>query len=280
MTHLQDLIDKSVYIIREVNARFKNPAVLWSTGKDSTASLSLIREALYGEIPWPVIHLDTGFKFPEIYEFRKKITELWNLNLIVSKSDDVGKVSPRTHSHFECCTKLKTEAFKKVLQENNFDAIIVSIRRDEHGVRNKERFFSPRDQDFQWKFAKENKDQTGDSPITSLQDTELSGWNLFATDFGPDCDHVRIHPILEWTEEDIWHYIKVRGLPINPLYFSRNCTRYRSLGCMPCTSPISSRAKTIDEVVEELQITKEKERAGRTQDKENIMEKLRYLGYP
>jgi sulfate adenylyltransferase subunit 2 len=129
----------------------------------------------------------------------------------------------------------------------------------------------------------------GDSAVVSLQDTELAGWRMFATDFGEDCSHVRVHPILHWTEQEIWHYIKENRLPYNPLYKSNYVDkkylnngenrRFRSLGCMPCTDPIPSEASTIDEIVEELEKIKTAERAGRIQDKERIMRRLRALGY-
>jgi len=276
---LKDLESKSIYIIREVKAKFRNPAVLWSTGKDSTCVLHLIKKAFFGKVPFPVIHIDTGMKFPEIYEFRDRIAKEWNLNLIVAKNEDALKkgVSPKTREKFECCHLLKTEALKTVIKKHGFDAIIVAIRRDEHSMRNVERFFSPRDENFKWHIV---KPKDGDVPFESLQDAELSGWNIFASDF-KDASHVRVHPILHWTEIDVWEYIKKNNVPCNPLYFSRNGKRYRSLGCMPCTKPVKSDAKTIDEIIEEIKTTKIEERSGRLQDKEreDVMRRLRALGY-
>lgn len=276
---LKDLESKSIYIIREVKAKFRNPAVLWSTGKDSTCVLHLIKKAFFGKVPFPVIHIDTGMKFPEIYEFRDRIAKEWNLNLIVAKNEDALKkgVSPKTREKFECCHLLKTEALKTVIKKHGFDAIIVAIRRDEHSMRNVERFFSPRDENFKWHIV---KPKDGDVPFESLQDAELSGWNIFASDF-KDASHVRVHPILHWTEIDVWEYIKKNNVPCNPLYFSRNGKRYRSLGCMPCTKPVESDAKTIDEIIEEIKTTKIEERSGRLQDKEreDVMRRLRALGY-
>ena len=276
---LKDLESKSIYIIREVKAKFRNPAVLWSTGKDSTCVLHLIKKAFFGKVPFPVIHIDTGMKFPEIYEFRDRIAKEWNLNLIVAKNEDALKkgVSPKTREKFECCHLLKTEALKMVIKKYGFDAIIVAIRRDEHSMRNVERFFSPRDENFKWHIV---KPKDGDVPFESLQDAELSGWNIFASDF-KDASHVRVHPILHWTEIDVWEYIKKNNVPCNPLYFSRNGKRYRSLGCMPCTKPVKSDAKTIDEIIEEIKTTKIEERSGRLQDKEreDVMRRLRALGY-
>ena len=277
---LDQLISKSIYVLREAHAQFRNPAVLWSTGKDSTTVLSLIRKAFFGEVPFPVIHIDTGFKFPEIYAFRDRIAKEWNLDLIVARNKEwFGKISPKTASRIECCTKLKTEALKQVIREYGFDAIIVSIRRDEHGIRGKERYFSPRDKNFRWKVYRERAG--GDSGLEALQDVELSGWGIFPSDFGPETDHVRVHPILHWTEVDVWRYILQERLPVNPLYFSRNGKRYRSLGCMPCTFPIKSNASTVEEILAEVMASRGKEREGRAQDKEDAyaMERLRALGY-
>lgn len=283
MRDLNELEQESIYIIREALAQFKNPAVLWSTGKDSTAMLSLIRTAFFGKIPIPVVHLDTGHKFPEIYEFRDKLAKEWGFNLIVWKNEEALSkgMSPKV-GKFECCNALKTEALKQVLRKYKFDALIMSIRRDEHYIRNMERFFSPRDKEFNWHFIRpKTKEELkeGDAPFVSLQDTEMSGWGLFASDFGPDCSHVRVHPILSWSEVDVWRYIEREKLPINPLYYARNNKRYRSLGCMSCTDPINSSASTIGEIVEELKTTTERERAGRSQDKEQIMRRLRSMGY-
>lgn len=277
--HLKELVNKSIFILREVKSRFNDPAVLYSAGKDSTVMLYLIKQAFNGEVPFPVIHLDTTYKFKEIYEFRDKIVKEWNLKLIVGKNDDAIKrgMSPDKFGRFQCCNALKTITLKKVIKKYNFDAIIVSIRNDEHGVRGKERYFSPRDKEFRWKTSRIKQD--GDSGLESLQDAELSGWNLYSTDFGEDADHVRIHPLLHWNEIEVWQYIKQENLPINPLYFSFNDERYRSIGCTHCTKSIKSKAKNVDEIIEELKITKTSERAGRTQDKEEIMEQLRALGY-
>jgi len=169
--------------------------------------------------------------------------------------------------------------FYKLLRKNNVDAAIVSIRRDEHAIRGYERYMSPRDREFKWKIAEEQKG--GDSGMKALQDTELGGWGLFESDFGEECDHVRVHPILHWDEADVWEYMKEKKLPVNPLYFAKGGKRYRSLGCRPCTLPVESDASTIDEITEELKKTKIKERSGRAQDKESshAMEKLRSLGY-
>jgi len=279
---MKELISKTEYIIRQANSEFKKPAVMWSTGKDSTTMLSLIRDTFMGEVPFPVIHLDTVKKFPEIYEYRDMLAKEWDLNLIVGKNREAlqKNMSPEKYGHLACCNALKTEALKQVLKEHRFDALIMSIRRDEHYMRNLERFFSPRDNEFKWHIVRPKRPgEVGDAPFESLQQVEL--WELYQTDFGKECSHVRVHPILHWTELDVWKYIREKGLPMNPLYFSKKGKRYRSLGCMCCTTPIESTASNVDEIIDELRTTKIPERAGRSQDKEreDTMRKLRALGY-
>jgi sulfate adenylyltransferase subunit 2 len=263
---LRELENKSLFIIREAAAQFKNTAILWSMGKDSTTLLWLCRKAFLGRIPFPVIHIDTGFKFPQMYKFRDKIVKEWIINLIVAKNIQAIKqgVNPEKSGRFQCCTKLKTEALKECLKKYAFDAIFLAIRRDEHGIRAKERYFSPRDKEFHWDYKN--------------QPPEL--WDLFKVIFKEKI-HYRIHPLLHWGELDIWEYIKQEKIPVNPLYFSRKGKRYRSLGCMPCTVPIDSNALNIDEIIKELKEASTSERAGRAQDKEKayMMQKLRSLGY-
>lgn len=290
MSGIEDLVQKSVYILRETKAQFKNPCVLWSTGKDSTTMLSLCREAFFGEVPFPVVHIDTGWKFREIYEFRDRLTEEWGLNLIVAKSSLAGKMNPTFGkvTHERCCHRLKTLVLKETIEKHGFDAVVVSIRRDEHYMRGLERVSSPRDKHFRWRFLRRKKKaEGGDAPFVALQDTEL--WDIYASDFGGDVHHVRRHPILHWTELEIWRYIKSRNLPVNPLYFASYVekaygyrgVRYRSLGCETCTTPVPSNASTIDQIIEEIKTTKIPERAGRAQDKEReqVMRRLRSLGY-
>ncbi len=273
LNDLNKLEERSIYVIREAVAEFKNPAVMWSTGKDSTVCLWLCKKAFFGKIPFPVIHIDTGCKFPQIYEFRDKMAKEWNLDLIVAKNKEAleNGMGP-DKGRDVCCTTLKTEVLKKVIDERGFDAILVSIRRDEHGIRAKERYFSPRDKDFRWQHKN--------------QPTEV--WDLFEHTF-KEASHVRVHPILHWTELDCWRYVKRENMPWNQLYsakfveqqFGWKHKRFRSLGCQPCTVPIDSDASTIDEIIEELKITIVSERSGRAQDKEReyAMQKLRSLGY-
>jgi len=277
--YLKGLVNKSIFILREVKSRFKNPVILYSTGKDSTVTLHLLKKAFNGKVPFPILHLDTTFKFKEIYEFRDKIVKEWNLKLIISKNEEALKqgMSPKKFSRFECCNALKTIVLKNAIKNNHFDAVIVSIRNDEQGIRGKERYFSPRDKAFRWKTSRIK--QSGDSGLESLQDAEFSGWNLYSTDFGEDANHVRIHPLLHWNEADVWQYIKQEDIPVNPLYSAVDGKRYRSLGCKCCTIPVKSNAKNVDEIIEELKKTKISERSGREQDKEEIIEQLRALGY-
>ncbi len=285
MNNLKNLESKSIFILREAKSRFKNPAILWSIGKDSTTLLWLCRKAFYGKVPFKVLHIDTGYKFKEIYDFRDKYAKEWGLDLAISKNKDADKfgITPEK-GRFACCNARKTEALKKAVKEYGFDSLLVGIRRDEHGIRGKERYFSPRARDGEWKISKQKELSNiheNDSDIMSLQDAELSGWNIFATDFGYDIDHVRVHPLLHWTEQDIWEYIKLENLPFTSLYISDNGKRYRSIGCEPCCIQVASDAKNVTEIVDELNLNKAGEREGRAQDKENDhnMQMLRSLGY-
>jgi len=265
MDHISELENQTIFIIREAYRQFKNVAMLWSIGKDSTSLLWMVRKAFYGKIPFPVLHLDTGYKFKEIYRFRDKYTEKWGLKLIVRRNQpalDRG-VNPEK-GKLECCTELKTNNLKQAISEYGFKALYLGIRRDEHGIRAKERIFSPRDEDFEWDYKN--------------QPPEL--WDQYKTKAGNE-EHLRIHPLLGWREIDIWEYIRRENIPIVKLYFSKNGKRYRSIGCEPCCSPIDSDADTVDKIVEELKTTKISERSGRAQDKEQVymMQKLRSLGY-
>ncbi len=265
MNYLNELENRSIYIIREAYSRFRHIALLWSIGKDSTTLLWIARKAFFGEIPFPIIHIDTGFKFPEIYRFREEYSRKWKLNLVISKNEKAlaEGMNPKV-SKFECCQALKTEALKLTIKEYHFKALLLAIRRDEHGIRAKERYFSPRDIDFKWDYRN--------------QPAEL--WDLYTSKLKEE-EHVRIHPMLHWTELDIWKYIRREKIPIVDLYFAHKGKRYRSIGCVPCCAPISSKASRVDAIIKELEKTKIAERAGRAQDKEDTytMQKLRSLGY-
>ncbi len=265
MLDLKDLENRTIYIVREAYAEFKKPAVLWSMGKDSTTMLWLCRKAFFGKIPFPAIHIDTGYKFKQMYQFRDRIAKEWGLDLLVARNEKAIEEGMNPEDgKLDCCTRLKTEALKDFVEKNGFDALILAIRRDEHGIRAKERYFSPRDENFKWDY----------------KDQPLEMWDQFQGLVG-EGTHMRVHPILHWRELDVWEYVRMEGIPINPMYLAKNGKRYRSLGCEPCTAPIDSTASSIDEVVEELRTTKIAERSGRAQDKEKTftMQKLRALGY-
>ena len=256
---LDSIETKAEFILREATSRFRNVAALWSMGKDSTVMLAIARKAFLGKVPFPVIHIDNSIDFPEAYEFRDSLAKKWGLNLIVAES-----AIKRNLIGASCCGKNKTEALKTVMAEYGFDALIVSIRRDEHGIRAKERYMSPRDKDFRWDYKN--------------QPAEL--WDDYTSKLDTD-GHVRIHPLLDWNEIDIWRYIKQEHIPVNPLYFSNGRQRYRSLGCTHCTTPLKSNAKTVEGIIKELEADKDEERSGRSMDKEReyVMQKLRALGY-
>ena len=265
MDHLSKLENQSIYIIREAYNQFKDVAMLWSIGKDSTTCLWLIRKAFFGKIPFPVVHLDTTYKFKEIYDFRDKYAKEWNLNLIVGKNQEAldKGVSPEK-GKLECCNELKTNNLKKLIDKHKFRALYLAIRRDEHGIRAKERTFSPRDGYFFWDYKN--------------QPPEL--WDQYKTKAKEE-EHLRVHPILGWREIDVWEYIKRENIPMVSLYFAKNGNRYRSIGCEPCCNPVCSEADNIDKIIEELKTTDVSERSGRAQDKESdyMMQKLRSLGY-
>lgn len=265
MERIEYLENHTIFIIREAYAQFRNIALLWSIGKDSTTLLWLIRKAFFGEVPFPVIHIDTTYKFKEIYKFRDAYSKKWKLNLVIAKNTEALKegIGPNK-GKFQCCTELKTNALKKLIAQYKFKALYLAIRRDEHGIRAKERVFSPRDQEFEWDYKN--------------QPPEI--WDQYKKE-SEESQHLRIHPLLGWREIDVWEYIKRKKIPVVELYFAKEGKRYRSIGCQCCCSPIESEADTIDKIIEELKTTKISERAGRAQDKEQVymMQKLRSLGY-
>jgi sulfate adenylyltransferase subunit 2 len=232
-----------------------------------------------------VVHLDTGHKFPEMIAFRRELGAEWDLDLVVVRNEaaHAAGVGPGVDA-LECCTALKTRALEQVVAERGFDALLLAIRRDEHAVRAKERTFSPRDALFRWAYA--------DQPLEAW-DQHLAPPPLEAESPRPRAQqplpsaadeaglrgvgHVRVHPLLDWRERDVWELCRRDGVPVHPLYFARAGRRYRSLGCMPCTQPVESSAATIAEIISELAQCQSAERAGRLQDK--VMQKLRALGY-
>jgi len=229
---MQDPLEsQSEFVIKEAKARFKNPVMLWAGGKDSTAMLTIVRRAFaqLDRFPFPVMLIDTGYQFKETYDYMEKYAKKWKLEFIRFKNEKALKkgINPFTTSHFECCNALKTEALTMAIRKYKFDAVLVGIRWDEHGVRGKEGYFSWRDKP----------------------------------------SHMRVHPMLNWSEKEVWSYLKRNKIPYNPLYdrVEHGNLIYRSIGCWPCTKPVSK--KTLEE------------RGGRALDKEELMEDLRALGY-
>ena len=269
--YLDELESRSIYIIREAYRRYGNRlAMLVSWGKDSTTMLYLAREAFLGKIPIPVLHIDTSYKFKEIYEFRDGIAKEWDLRLLIATNEEALKngMNPQK-GRFECCSALKTDALKQAIGKFKLEALLLGIRRDEHGIRAKERYVSGRDENFRWDY--ENQPPELWEQVNELRETKAE-------------THVRIHPMLHWREVDIWRYIERENLPIVNLYFSgarREGFRYRSIGCESCCIPVQSNARTVGEIIEELETTNVPERIGRAQDKEKayMMQKLRALGY-
>ncbi len=264
--HLKQLENKSIYTIREAYAHYPSMALLWSIGKDSSVLLWLCLKAFVGRLPFPVLHIDTSYKFREMYEQRNRLAIEWGFNLIVAQNKQAlaEGMNPEKAGRLECCTALKTNALQAAIHDNKWDAILLGIRRDEHGIRAKERVFSPRNFNFKWDYK--------DQPMEIWEEYKPKSTNDH---------HYRIHPILSWTEMDIWEYIREEKIPVVSLYFSKEGQRFRSIGCERCCAPIPSTAKTLNDVIEELKTTKTSERAGRAQDKESayMMQKLRSLGY-
>lgn len=292
MDKLEKLEAQGVYILREAYKEFKSLCMLWSIGKDSTVLLWLARKAFFGHVPFPLVHIDTHYKIPEMITYRDKLALEWNLNMVYGENAlalaQKATFPDGNADRITCCKNLKSEALKYTLSggwkryrinhatgkyeedanKEPYTGVIVGVRADEEGSRSKERYFSPRDRENDW--------DAGDQP------PEM--WNQYKTDFAPGT-HIRVHPLLDWTELDIWEYIRKESIPVVPLYFDQGKgIRYRSLGCWPCTKPINSTSKNIDEIIEELKSGKLKniaERSGREQDKEDggSLETLRRDGY-
>ncbi|WP_374375296.1 sulfate adenylyltransferase subunit CysD [Dongia sp.] len=260
---LDQLEAQSIFILREAYARLKPIAMLWSLGKDSNVMVWLAKKAFLGHVPFPVVHVDTGKKFPEMYDFRERYAKEWNLNLIVRDCPPVESVDPSLPPAARSAAR-KTVGLKNVIDEFAFKGIIAGIRRDEQATRAKERVFSPRADGSTWDF----------------RDQPAEFWDHFNAAL-PDSAHMRIHPLLAWTELDIWRYVQREQIPLVPLYFARNGKRYRSLGDSDITSPVVSDAHDLDAIIDELRTTKTSERAGRAMDheREDAFERLRASGY-
>jgi sulfate adenylyltransferase subunit 2 len=292
MNQLDELESKSVHILREAYREFKSLCMLWSIGKDSTVMLWLTRKAFFGHVPFPLVHIDTSYKIPEMIRFRDQLVRDWKLNLVYGQNkkalEEKRTFPDGALTRIECCKALKSEALKHTLSgewdrfrmnhatgqyeldtnREPYTGVIVGARSDEEGSRSKERYFSPRDKQSDW----------------DVDDQPPELWSQYKTDFAPGT-HVRIHPLLDWTELNLWEYIERESIPMVNLYYDLGKgTRYRSLGCEPCTSCVQSTAKSIPEIVEELRSGKfanVAERSGRAQDAEDGggLETLRREGY-
>lgn len=276
MDYLDNLEHQSVYIFREMFNKIKNVGMLWSFGKDSTVMIHLARKAFFGKIPFPLIHCDTELEMQEVYDFRDKYVKEWNINFISQICPPIEQTDPTLPNSARVAAR-KTLGLKEVISKYRFNGIVAGIRRDEEGTRAKERYFSPRNSEGNW----------------NVKDQPPEFWDQFMTDFPPNT-HVRIHPLLHWTELDIWLYVKRENIPVVPLYFAKKyyefdgrdykgqLMRFRSLGEKGITFPLPSEASNIDEIIEELKITKVSERSGRpmgADEDEASFEKLRSAGY-
>ena len=293
---LKELENESFEILRETAVGFRKPVMMYSIGKDSTVLLHLARKAFYpAPIPFPLLHIDTTWKFKEMISFRDKAVAETNSNLVVytNQAGVEADITPFTTGISEYTRVMKTVALREALDLHGFDAAIGGSRRDEEKSRAKERIFSVRDPGHRWNPRE--------------QRPEL--WNTYNTRLGPG-QTMRVFPISDWTENDIWHYILQEGIEVNPLYFAKERpvvkrgdqlimvdderyplqagetpvmkqVRFRTLGCYPLTAAVESTANTIEEVVEEVLQVKLSERATRLidGDNEDSMEKKKSEGY-
>ena len=263
MDHLDELEAESIFILREAKAKLGKLAILWSLGKDSNVVIWLCRKAFFGHVPFPVMHIDTGKKFPEMYAFRDRYAKEWGLNFIREECPPLEATDPTLPPAARSAAR-KTLGLKAAIQKHGFEGLILGIRRDEEAIRAKERYFSPRDETGQWQ----------------LKDQPPEFWGQYMTSF-PQGTHVRVHPILHWTELDIWKYTRREGIPVIELYFAKDGKRYRSLGDQDITFPVPSRADTLDAIIAVLETTRTPERVGRAMDHEaeDSFERLRAAGY-
>ncbi|OLP45586.1 sulfate adenylyltransferase subunit CysD [Rhizobium oryziradicis] len=294
--HLKALENEAIHIFREVAGEFENPVMLYSIGKDSSVLLHLARKAFYpGRVPFPLLHVDTGWKFKEMITFRDQIAKLYDLDLVVH-TNPRGKaenISPFTHGSAYHTDVMKTEALRQALEAGKYDAAFGGARRDEEASRAKERIYSFRTPDHKW-------DPRNQRP-------EL--WNVYNGMIRKG-ESVRAFPLSNWTEVDIWRYIQAENIPLVPLYFAakrpfverdgmmimaederlellpgetlqEGMIRFRTLGCFPLTGAIPSTATTLDEVIAELEIATVSERQGRAidRDQSGSMEKKKREGY-
>lgn len=287
---------ESIHIFREVVAEFQRPVMLYSIGKDSSVMLRIAQKAFFpGTVPFPLLHIDTGYKFREMIEFRDRQVQQLGLRLIVHTNEEAldAGTNPFQVGTQRCCELLKTQSLLDALRGGGFDAAFGGARRDEERSRAKERIYSVRDAKGQWD--------------PKQQRPEL--WNLYNSRIGP-AESVRIFPLSNWTEMDIWQYIHLENIPIVPLYFARLrpvlvrgesllsveqpfvpqlpgespqlvMCRMRSLGCSPCTGAIRSEADTLPKIIEELVSFRRSERENRVidHDQDGSMELKKRAGY-
>ncbi|OLO06338.1 sulfate adenylyltransferase small subunit [Salinicola sp. MH3R3-1] len=295
-THLKQLEAESIHIIREVAAEFGNPVMLYSIGKDSSVMLHLARKAFYpGPPPFPLMHVNTTWKFKEMIEFRDRMAADVGMELIehINEEGRAAGINPFDHGSAKYTDIMKTQSLKQALDKYGFDAAFGGARRDEEASRAKERVYSFRDKHHRW-------DPKNQRP-------EL--WNLYngKVDKG---ESIRVFPLSNWTELDIWQYIYLESIPIVPLYFSaprpvverdgmqimvddermplepgevpeEKWVRFRTLGCYPLTGAVESRAATLPEIIQEMLLTRTSERSGRAIDRDQVgsMEKKKREGY-
>ncbi|WP_243370012.1 sulfate adenylyltransferase subunit CysD [Geotalea sp. SG265] len=296
LTHLQQLEAESIHIIREVVAEFANPVMLYSIGKDSAVMLHLARKAFYpAPPPFPLLHVDTTWKFRDMIAFRDRMVRECGLELIVHVNEEGVKngISPFTHGSALYTDVMKTEGLKQALDKYKFDAAFGGARRDEEKSRAKERIFSFRSANHRW-------DPKNQRP-------EL--WNLYNTRIKPG-ESIRVFPLSNWTELDVWQYIHLENIPIVPLYYAavrpvverdgmlimvdderlelkpgeqvqHKSVRFRTLGCYPLTGAVESTADTLPQIIQEMLLTRTSERQGRLidHDQAGSMEKKKQEGY-
>jgi sulfate adenylyltransferase subunit 2 len=295
LSNLRLLEAEAIHIVREVVAEFQRPVMLYSVGKDSSALLRVAEKAFSpGPIPFPLLHVDTSFKFREMYEFRDRACERLRVELIVHRNEEAiaGGANPWDLGTYKCCGLLKTRALLDALERRGFDAAFGGARRDEERSRSKERVFSVRDKAGQW-------DPRNQRP-------EL--WNLYNCRVDAK-ETVRVFPLSNWTETDVWRYVLEENIPVVPMYFARErdvyvrngrlvpaelertaspgeepqkiLSRFRSLGCIPCSGAIRSRATTVEQILEETASARESERATRVIDfdMDGSMEQKKREGY-
>ena len=248
--HLDALESESVHIIREAHATLGRLALLWSPGKDSNVMVWLCRKAFFGRMPFPAVHVDSGRTFAEMDAFRERQAAAWGLALITAPCPPVSDIDPSLPPAARSAAR-KTAGLKAVIGAEGFTGILAGIRRDDDGTRAKERVFSPRGSTGEWDFR-------GQPP---------EFWDQYNSTV-PAGGHVCVHPLLHWSEIDIWRYTAREGIPAISLYFAKDGKRYRSLGDEDITHPVASEASTVEEIIAELEVTRVAERAGRAMDHE------------